>query len=54
MDSKTVDTIAYMITKECQRNSPVDLCEAWEISVDDFYKFIEAGKIGCKEDSPHE
>lgn len=36
------ETIKYMIRKECERNSLADLCEHWDVSIDDFYTFLNA------------
>lgn len=37
-------TVSRMIEKECQRNSLVDLCEIWEVSINDFYEFLGNGE----------
>lgn len=39
------ETIAYAINKECSSYSLVDWCENWGISVDEFKRFLEYGKI---------
>lgn len=33
--------IGYMIMKELSRNSLVDLCEYWGVTVEDFDEFIQ-------------
>lgn len=35
-------TVFRMIEKECQRNSLVDLCEYWGITLNDFYEVTAA------------
>lgn len=45
MNNKTKgETIAYAIKKECQRDSLVEWCESWEITLSDFYDFLAAGQ----------
>lgn len=41
MTRKKAKSIAYMIEKELGRNSLVDLCEEWEIEVEEFDEFLE-------------
>lgn len=36
------ETVFRMIEKECQRNSLVDLCECWDITLGDFYEVTAA------------
>lgn len=36
------ETVFRMIKKECQRNSLVDLCECWDITLNDFYEVTAA------------
>jgi len=45
----TKQTVARMIEKECQRNSLRELCECWEVTIEDFYEFISAGIRGTKD-----
>lgn len=33
-------TVERMIEKECQRNSLVELCESWGVTLEDFYECI--------------
>lgn len=35
-----------MISKECQRNSLMELCEYWGFDCDAFYDFISLAKTG--------
>ena len=37
-------TIEYAIRKKCQEYSLVKWCEEWEITVDEFYRFLELGR----------
>ena len=39
LDDKTIKKVEYMITKECQRQSLTELCEEWDITVNDFYSY---------------
>lgn len=41
MNIETAKRIRYMIEKELGRWSLDELCEEWEISVDDFDEFLE-------------
>ena len=38
------ETIEYAIKKECQRFSLVEWCESWDITVEEFYRFLELGR----------
>ena len=38
------ETIEYAIKKECQRFSLVDWCESWDITVEEFYRFLDLGR----------
>ena len=42
-EMNTKQRVARMIEKECQRNSLKELCEYWDVTIDDFYEFISAG-----------
>lgn len=42
--------VARMIEKECQRNSLRELCEYWDVTIEDFYEFILAG-VGGKQNA---
>lgn len=44
------DMIAYAIKKECQRYSLVDWCEEWDITIEEFNRFLELGKKGFNAD----
>lgn len=43
------ETIAYAIEKEMRRYDLEDLFECWEISYEDYEKFIKAGIHGVDE-----
>ena len=38
------ETIEYAIKKECQRYSLADWCESWNITIEEFYRFLELGR----------
>lgn len=38
------ETISYAIEKECARISLTEWCKEWEFTVEEFYKFLDAGK----------
>ena len=38
------ETIAYAIKKECQMYSLVAWCESWDITPDEFDRFLELGR----------
>ena len=44
------DMIAYAIKKECQRYSLVDWCEEWDITIEEFNRFLELGAQGFDAD----
>lgn len=44
------ETIEYAITKECCRYSLVDWCKDWDITVAEFYKFLELGQKAFDEE----
>lgn len=46
MDKTTFNTIIRMIEKELFRNDFGELCEYWDITHDDYDKFIEFAKNG--------
>lgn len=43
------ETIAYAIEKEMRRNNLEELLKYWEISYEDYKKFIQAGMHGVDE-----
>lgn len=48
------ETIEYAIQKECQRFSLVDWCESWDITIDEFYRFLELGRQAFNSDEMRE
>lgn len=36
------ENIRYMIMKQCQRRSLTELCDAWEVTIDDFYAYLDS------------
>lgn len=38
------ETITYAIRKECSRDSLVEWCKTWGITIDEFIKFLELGR----------
>lgn len=38
------ETIEYAIKKKCQEYSLMDWCDEWNITIDEFYKFLELGR----------
>ena len=48
------ETIEYAIKKKCQEYSLVDWCEEWDITVDEFYKFLEHGRQAFDSDEIRE
>lgn len=45
MKSKELkEVIAYAIEKKCSEYSLVEWCETWGFSIEDFERFLEAGK----------
>lgn len=38
------ETIEYAIKKKCQEYSLIEWCKSWDITVDDFYKFLKFGR----------
>ena len=41
MDLEKAKTIKYMIEKECQRQDLSEICEYWDVTVDEFNEFLE-------------
>ena len=41
MTRERAEAVSYMIAKTCQKDSLVDLCEYWGVTVDEFYEFLE-------------
>lgn len=48
------ETIEYAIQKECQRISLVDWCESWDITIDEFYRFLSLGRQAFNSDEIRE
>ena len=44
------EKIAYAIRKECQRYNLVDWCEEWDITIEEFDRFLELGERGFDAD----
>lgn len=44
------EKIAYAIRKECQRYNLVDWCEEWDITIEEFDRFLELGERGFDTD----
>lgn len=44
------ELIAYAIRKECQRYSLMDWCEEWDITIEEFDRFLELGEKGFDAD----
>ena len=36
------ENIRYMILKQCQKRSLTELCDAWEVTIDDFYAYLDS------------
>ena len=36
------ENIRYMILKQCRRRSLTELCDAWEVTIDDFYAYLDS------------
>ena len=50
MDKKIFNNVAYMITKELQRNSLSELCNYYGCTIDEFYEFVDdLALIGFKD-----
>ena len=43
MTKKVAERIRYMIEKELCRDSLVELCDVWEVDIDDVKKYLQAG-----------
>ena len=46
MSRDKAETVAYAITKECQKYSLYDWCETWDITIDEFEEFLSNGIKG--------
>ena len=44
------ERIEYAIEKECQRFNLVEWCENWDITVEEFYRFLELGRRAFEDD----
>ncbi len=38
------EIIEYAIKKKCQEYSLMDWCDEWDITIDEFYKFLSLGR----------
>jgi hypothetical protein len=41
MTKERAEAVSYMIAKTCQKDSLADLCEYWDVTIDEFYEFLE-------------
>ena len=44
MEADTFNNVVNMIDKEVTRDSLADLCEYWDVTVDDYHEFIDYAK----------
>lgn len=44
MEANTFNNVVKMIDKEVTRDSLADLCEYWDVTVDDYYEFLDYAK----------
>jgi len=49
------ETIEYAIAKECQKYSLVEWCDSWDITIEEFERFLKYGKnafdsVECADD----
>ena len=48
MSRDKVETVAYAIRKECQKDSLYDWCESWDITIAEFEEFLSNGIKGSE------